>query len=146
MVLNILNYRIALDTEILKDNEIPNDLKEAIKTIVKYGEKVEGTKGQKIEIPESGLTLIEAFAEAGGLTESSKSYKIKLLRGNNKNPEVFNFNFRDLQEFKKANIMLEANDIVYVDSKPRYARKIAREISPYITLMALFTMILTLFN
>ena len=47
MVLNILNYRIALDTEILKDNEIPNDLKEAIKTIVKYGEKVEGTKGQK---------------------------------------------------------------------------------------------------
>lgn len=106
----------------------------------------EGTKGQKIEIPESGLTLIEAFAEAGGLTESSKSYKIKLLRGNNKNPEVFNFNFRDLQEFKKANIMLEANDIVYVDSKPRYATKIAREISPYITLMALFTMILTLFN
>lgn len=47
MVLNILNYRIAIDTEILKDDEIPNDLKEAISLLLKYGEKVEGTKGQK---------------------------------------------------------------------------------------------------
>lgn len=106
----------------------------------------EGTKGQKIEIPEGGLTLLEAFAEAGGLTESSKSYNIKLIRGNNKNPEVFQFNIRDFQEFKKTNIMLEANDIVYVDSRPRYVIKFAKELSPYVTLMAFVTMILTLFK
>ena len=66
--------------------------------------------------------------------------------GPGKLPEIGRAVGKGLQEFKKANIMLEANDIVYVDSKPRYATKIAREISPYITLMALFTMILTLFN
>lgn len=106
----------------------------------------EGTKGLKINIPEGGLTLLEAFAEAGGLTESSKSYDIKLIRGNNKNPEVFHFNTRNLEEFKKTNIMLEANDIVYVDSKPRYGSKVTKELSPYITLMAFVTMILTLFK
>lgn len=106
----------------------------------------EGTVGKKISIPEGGLSLLEAFAEAGGLTESSKSYKIKLIRGNNKNPEVYNFNIRNLKEFKKANFMLEANDIVYVDSRPRYGYKLVNAISPYITLVTCVTMIYTIFK
>jgi len=106
----------------------------------------EGTVGKKITIPEGGLSLLEAFADAGGLTESSKSYKIKLIRGNNKNPEVYNFNIRNLEEFKKANFMLEANDIIYVDSRPRYAAKFIKEIQPYITLLTCVTMVYALFH
>lgn len=106
----------------------------------------EGTSGQKIAIPEGGLSLLEAIAEAGGLTESSKSYKIKLIRGNNKNPEVYNYNIRNLEDFKKANFMLEANDIVYVDSRPRYATKIIKEISPYLTLITCITMVYSIFG
>ncbi len=106
----------------------------------------EGTDGQKISIPEGGLTLLEAIADAGGLTESSKSYKIKLIRGNNRNPEVYNFNIRSLEEFKKANFMLEANDIVYVDSRPRYATKFVKEISPYLTLITCLTMVYSIFK
>lgn len=106
----------------------------------------EGTVGKKIAIPEGGLSLLEAFADAGGLTESSKSYKIKLIRGNNKHPEVYNFNIRNLEEFKKANFMLEANDIIYVDSRPRYAAKFIKEIQPYITLLTCVTMVYALFH
>ena len=106
----------------------------------------EGTVGKKITIPEGGLSLLEAFADAGGLTESSKSYKIKLIRGNNKNPEVYNFNIRNLEEFRKANFMLEANDIIYVDSRPRYAAKFIKEIQPYITLLTCVTMVYALFH
>lgn len=106
----------------------------------------EGTYGQKIAIPEGGLTLMEAIAEAGGLSESSKSYKIKLIRGNNKNPEVYNYNIRNLEDFRKANFMLEANDIVYVDSRPRYATKFVKEISPYLTLLTSVIMVYTIFK
>lgn len=106
----------------------------------------EGTVGKKITIPEGGLSLLEAFADAGGLTESSKSYKIKLIRGNNKNPKVYNFNIRNLEEFRKANFMLEANDIIYVDSRPRYAAKFIKEIQPYITLLTCVTMVYALFH
>ena len=106
----------------------------------------EGTKGTKISIPEGGITLMEAIADAGGLTESSKSYKIKLIRGNNKNPEVYNFNIRSLEEFKKANFMLESNDIIYVDSRPRYATKFVKEISPYLTLITCITMVYSIFR
>lgn len=106
----------------------------------------EGTKGKKISIPEGGITLMEAIADAGGLTESSKSYKIKLIRGNNKNPEVYNFNIRSLEEFKKANFMLETNDIIYVDSRPKYAAKFLKEIQPYLTLVTCITMVYTIFK
>lgn len=106
----------------------------------------EGTNGQKISIPEGGLSLLEAIADAGGLTENSKSYKIKLIRGNNKNPEVYNYNIRNLEDFKKANFMLEANDIVYVDSRPRIATKILKEITPYLTLITTGIMVYTLFK
>ncbi|MBP5583984.1 MAG: hypothetical protein J6X43_08550 [Bacteroidales bacterium] len=90
--------------------------------------------------------MMEAIADAGGLTESSKSYKIKLIRGNNKNPEVYNFNIRSLEEFKKANFMLETNDIVYVDSRPKYATKFVKEISPYLTLITCITMVYSIFR
>ncbi len=106
----------------------------------------EGTVGQKISIPEGGLSLMEAFAEAGGLTTSSKSYKIKLIRGNNKNPEVYNFNIRNLEDFKKANFMLEANDIIYVESRPRYATKFLNDIDPYLTLLTTAIMVYSVFH
>lgn len=106
----------------------------------------EGTNGKKIAIPEGGLTLLEAIADAGGLTEGSKSYKIKLIRGNNKNPEVYNYNIRNLADFKKANFMLETNDIVYVDSRPRYATKFVKELSPYLTLITCATMLYSIFK
>lgn len=106
----------------------------------------EGTNGSKISIPEEGITLLDAIAQVGGLTENSKAYKIKLIRGNNKNPQVFNFNISNLTEFKKANFILEANDIIYVDSRPRYITKIIGEIQPYLMLMSTSILIYSIFT
>lgn len=94
-----------------------------------------GTNASIIEMPTENLTLIEAIAQAGGLTEISKSYKIKLIRGDlTSNPEVYYWNVSKLSELKNSNIFLEANDIIYVDSKPQYVYRILRELSPYLTL------------
>ncbi|MDD2635445.1 MAG: polysaccharide biosynthesis/export family protein [Bacteroidales bacterium] len=94
-----------------------------------------GTSASIIQMPTENLTLIEAIAQAGGLSEISKSYKIKLIRGDlTDNPEVFYWNISKLSELKNTNIFLEANDIIYVDSKPQYVYRVLREISPYLTL------------
>ncbi|MFO7868088.1 MAG: polysaccharide biosynthesis/export family protein [Bacteroidales bacterium] len=106
----------------------------------------EGTKGMTIQVPEDGITLLDAIAEAGGLTENSKAYKIKLIRGNNKNPKIYNFNIRSLEEFKKANFVLEANDIIYVDSRPQYILKVITEIQPYLVLASTSVLIFSVFN
>lgn len=94
-----------------------------------------GTQASIIEMPTENLTLIEAIAQAGGLTDISKSYRIKLIRGDlTQNPEIYYWNISNLSELKDSNIFLEANDIIYVDSKPQYVTRALREISPYLTL------------
>ncbi|HOS84385.1 MAG TPA: polysaccharide biosynthesis/export family protein [Bacteroidales bacterium] len=106
----------------------------------------EGTQGTEVGIPEEGITLLEAIAQVGGLTPNSKAYKIKLIRGDNKNPEVYNFNISSLEEFKKANFILQANDIIYVDSRPRYVTKVISEIQPYLVLMSTSVLVYSIFT
>lgn len=94
-----------------------------------------GTVARTVMIPPENLTLIEAISNSGGLTDISKAYRIKLIRGDlTNNPEVFYWNLSSLDELKNSNILLEANDVVYVESKPQYVTRILREISPYLTL------------
>lgn len=100
------------------------------------------TKGQVIYMKNDNYTLIEALADAGGISGFSKAYKIKLLRGNLNNPEVFLFKLRKLEDMKNVNFLLRSNDIIYVEEKPRYAQKFLVEIAPYLTL---FTTMLTLY-
>jgi polysaccharide export outer membrane protein len=95
-----------------------------------------GTKASIVEMPSENLTLIEAIAQVGGITDISRSYRIKLIRGDlTQNPEVFYWNISNIEELKNSNIFLEANDIIYIDSKPQYVSRVLREISPYLTLV-----------
>lgn len=94
-----------------------------------------GTSARTIVIPPENLTLIEAISTSGGLTDISKAYRIKLIRGDlTNNPEVFYWNLSTLDDLKNSNILLEANDVVYIDSKPQYILRVLREITPYLTL------------
>ncbi len=94
-----------------------------------------GTSASIIEMPTENLTLIEAIASTGGLSDVSKAYKIKLIRGDlTENPEIFYWNISNLSDLKDSNIYLEANDIIYVDSRPQYVSRVLREIGPYLTL------------
>lgn len=104
--------------------------------------------GQVITIQNEKFTLIEALAQAGGIDDFSKAYKIKLLRGNLENPKIFLFNISSIEEMKKANLVLQANDIIYVEKRPRYASKILGEMMPYVaifnTLLLVYVTIISL--
>ncbi len=95
-----------------------------------------GTKASIVQMPSENLSLIEAIAQVGGITDISKSYRIKLIRGDlTQNPEIFFWNVSNLADLKNSNIFLEANDIIYIDSKPQYFLRVLKEVSPYLTLV-----------
>jgi len=94
--------------------------------------------GKVIQFSNENFTLIEALAKAGGVSEYGKTYKIKLLRGDLNNPEIFLFNIRKIGDIRNVNFQLQANDIIYVESRPRYAAKTLQEITPYLTLFTTF--------
>jgi len=105
-----------------------------------------GEKGSVINIPEDRLTLIEALAMSGGIPDGDKAYKIKLIRGDvSKDPQVFKYNISSLEQIKGTNLLLQANDIIYIDTRPRYARRLLIEMTPYLTLLTTALLLYNLF-
>jgi len=99
------------------------------------------TSGTVLSIENERFTLIEALAQSGGIDDFSKSYRIKLLRGNLDNPEIYMYNVRTIEEMKKANMVLQANDIIYVEKRPRYTSRVLNEIMPYVSLLNTFVLV-----
>ena len=94
-----------------------------------------GSKGQVINLDNENMTMLEALGSVGGLTKESKAYRIKLVRGNLKNPKVYLFDFSTLEGIKKAGFVLQANDIIYVERRSDALREAVRDIAPIVSLI-----------
>ncbi|MBI5218147.1 MAG: polysaccharide biosynthesis/export family protein [Bacteroidia bacterium] len=109
-----------------------------------------GTVASIVDITTDNFTLIDAIAKTGGLSENSKAYRIRLIRGDiNNNPQVFLYNIFKLKDLNNVNMLLEANDIIYVESRPRYVTRVLNEMAPYLSLISTVLLIVgyaTLFN
>ena len=104
------------------------------------------TKGMVIELKNENYTLIEALAESGGISDMGKAYKIKLIRGDLNNPEVYLFNISKIKDMSKANFLLQSNDIIYVETRPKYASRFMTEVSPYLSLLSTGLIVYSLFS
>lgn len=90
--------------------------------------------GSVLSINNEKFTLIEALAQAGGIDDLSKAYRIKVLRGDLRNPKVYLYDISSIEDVKKSNLVLQSNDIIYVERRPRYINRTLTEIMPYVSL------------
>ena len=87
--------------------------------------------------------LIEAIALAGGIAETGKSRNIKVIRGGigpNSSPEVYKINLSSVSGLKQANMVMQANDIIYVEPRKRIASRIVSEMGPWLSLISTITL------
>jgi len=63
------------------------------------------------------MSLFEALASTGDLTDYADRTKIKIIRGNMRNPEIREINLTDLNAIRYASLLLRPNDIVYVQAR-----------------------------
>lgn len=91
-----------------------------------------GGKASVIPLVQPNVTLMEALAEAGGINETGKAYKVKLVRGDYDNPQVYLINLRRIEGLKDADIILQPNDIIYVEERNR-GTIFMREVFPWLT-------------
>jgi polysaccharide export outer membrane protein len=89
-----------------------------------------------IPLTNNNMNLLEVLGSVGGLTELAKAKRIKLIRGDLKNPKVYLFDFSTLEGIKQADFVLQANDIVYIEPRTEYLQKVIRDIAPIISLIA----------
>jgi len=92
-------------------------------------------KGQVITLNNENMTIIEALGAVGGLPKESKSHKIKLVRGDLKNPKVYLFDFSTIEGIENAGFVLQANDIIYVEPQKNALLEVVRDVAPVLSLI-----------
>ncbi len=97
-----------------------------------------------VPIQNNNTTVFEAIAFAGGISEDGKAYRVKLIRRvtPESKPEVYLMDLSTIEGIAAGNTTVLANDIIYIETRPRFARKALQEITPY---LSLFSTTLTLY-
>jgi polysaccharide export outer membrane protein len=90
---------------------------------------------QVIPITNNNMTVFEALGYAGGIQEDGKAFRVKLIRTVNNQPTVYLLDLSTIKGIPAGNITVLANDIIYVEPRPRYASKFVQELAPYLTLL-----------
>lgn len=96
-----------------------------------------GSAGDARVIPLSNnnTTLIEGIALAGGLADDGKAKMIKLIRKTKGEFEVYLIDLSVVEGIKQANMALQANDIIYVEPRRKYAIRFLHEAAPVISVI-----------
>jgi polysaccharide export outer membrane protein len=100
-----------------------------------------GGSGRMVNLDNESTTVIEALALAGGITNTGKARKIKLIRGDLRNPRVILIDLSTIEGLKQGNLLLQANDIIYVEPVPRISQEVLTQIAPIVGILTSFALI-----
>lgn len=92
-----------------------------------------GDGGAVVPLNNAPTTLIEVLAKSGGLERPLKAYNIKIIRGDLANPEVRIVDLSTLEGLRTADLIVQSNDIIYVEQRKNVALDFSRQILPFIT-------------
>ncbi len=96
-----------------------------------------GSAGDAKVIPllNNNTTLIEGIALAGGLADDGKAKMVKLIRENKGAHDVYLIDLSMIEGIKQGSMVLQANDIIYVEPRRRYTIRFLQEAAPIISII-----------
>ena len=97
---------------------------------------------QVVGITNANTSWLEAIALAGGIRNEGRANSIKLMRKTKTgNREIYKIDLSTIDGLNHAQMIVQSNDYIYVDFKPRIASAFLTEIMPWLSLIT--TSILT---
>lgn len=96
-----------------------------------------GGNARVVPLENNNTTLMEVLANVGGLSSRANAHKVKLFRKMPGAPrrQVYQFDLSDISGLRYADIVMQADDIVYVQPNPELARQLLQDITPLVTLL-----------
>ncbi|HEY0978820.1 MAG TPA: polysaccharide biosynthesis/export family protein [Flavobacteriales bacterium] len=95
-----------------------------------------GGDAKVVALENNNTTLLEALAEAGGMAKRGDARHVKLFRRDTDGTrKVYSYDMSDISGLSYADVVLQADDIIYVQPVPELAREVLNDITPLITLL-----------
>lgn len=100
-----------------------------------------GEAGQAtvITLENQNTTVIEVLAQAGGIRARGRSKRIKLIRQKGDENLVFMMDLSTVDGLEAARTVVQANDIIYVESNPQLVREVLMDVAPVAQLITTFS-------
>lgn len=95
-----------------------------------------GSDARVVPLKNSNTTLMEALAEAGGITERGKASSVKLMRKINGERFVYTLDLSTIDGLKYVDMIVQANDYIYVEPTPDLGKEISEDIVPVVSLIS----------
>ncbi|HLP20683.1 MAG TPA: polysaccharide biosynthesis/export family protein [Chitinophagales bacterium] len=99
-----------------------------------------GSTASVVSLNSAPTNLFEVIAKSGGIGNDLKAYKIKVIRGDLKNPQISVIDLSSIEGMRNADLIVQSNDIIYLEPRRRPASDVLREFAP---IMAWASTILT---
>ena len=95
-----------------------------------------GSTAQVVPLIYNNTSLIEALALVGGISNNSKAKKIKLIRKDKDKYLIYLIDLSTIKGLNDASMILQSNDIIYVEPIANYAKEIIADIAPILSLIS----------
>jgi polysaccharide biosynthesis/export protein len=100
-----------------------------------------------VPIQNNNTTLLEAIALSGGIVEEGRANSIRVMRRTVVGKrEIYKVDLSTIQGLREADMVLQGNDYIYVDYKPRIASSVFREVGPWLSLITSTVALIAIFN
>ena len=105
-----------------------------------------GSDATVVQLKNSNTTLMEALALAGGITDRGKANTVKLMRRIDGERKVYVIDLSTIEGLKYVDMIVQANDYIYVEPTPEIAKEIAKDVVPIVSLLSSAIVIFTAIN
>ncbi len=104
-----------------------------------------GGDAMVITLANQNTTVIEALALAGGLADRGDASKVKLFRNVDGVQKTYLMDLSTIEGIQYAQMVVQANDIVYVQPVPEIAREVLKDVSPIVSIVSGVALIYAIF-
>lgn len=96
-----------------------------------------GGDAKVLYLANNNTTLLEAIALAGGIAERGRASRIKLIRKDNRGKRVvYKIDLSTIDGLQYTDILVQANDYIYIEPVPEIGRELLKEITPIVSLIS----------
>lgn len=102
-----------------------------------------GGDAEVVTLENNSTSLLEVLAEARGINKRGHAGKVKLFRKQSGDRRlIYEFDLSDIEGLKYADIVMQGDDVVYVQPNPEVAREVIYDIAPILTLLTSIVLVI----